>query len=129
MGFRVINGKLYTTDNFTDYKSSDSNQTRKTSVTFNEILGKAIKKDQTFTISNHAALRLNDRNISFNEDDMNKINDAINMAQQKGSKDCLILYKDVAMVASVRNRTIITAVDKESSKGNVFTNLDSVVLL
>ena len=129
MGFRVINGKLYTANDFTDYKSSDTKQTSKTSEKFNEILGKEIKKEQTFTISNHAALRLQNRNISFNEADMNKINDGINMAQQKGAKDCLILYKDVAMVASVRNRTIITAVDKENGKGNVFTNLDSVVLL
>lgn len=51
------------------------------------------------------------------------------MASEKGARDSLILYKDVALVASIKNRTIITAVDRDESKGNVFTNIDSVVLL
>lgn len=60
---------------------------------------------------------------------MKNINEGINRASEKGSKDSLIIYKDVALVTSIKNRTIITAVDKESSKGNIFTNIDSVVLL
>jgi len=35
----------------------------------------------------------------------------------------------VAFVVSVRNRTIITAVDKEAVKENVFTNIDSAVIM
>jgi len=34
----------------------------------------------------------------------------------------------VALVVSVRNRTVITAVDKERLKENVFTNIDSAVI-
>ena len=60
---------------------------------------------------------------------MKSINEGINKAEEKGSKESLILYKDTALVTSIKNRTIITAVDKESSKGNVFTNVDSVVIL
>jgi hypothetical protein len=35
----------------------------------------------------------------------------------------------VALITSIKNRTVITAVDKNSAKDNVFTNVDSVVLL
>jgi flagellar operon protein len=35
---------------------------------------------------------------------------------------------DLAMVVSVRNRTVVTVVDKEHLKQNVFTNIDSAVI-
>ena len=72
---------------------------------------------------------LKDRNINLDEADMNRINEGLNKAEKKGAKDSLILYKDVVMVASIKNKTIITAVDKDGSKDNVFTNIDSVVML
>ena len=96
---------------------------------FEDILKEKMNNKADFTISNHAAKRLQDRNISFNENDINNINKGINIASEKGCKDSLIIYKDVALVASVKNRTIITAVDKNESKENVFTNIDSVVML
>ena len=51
------------------------------------------------------------------------------MAENKGSKNSLMLYKDVALIASIENKTLITAVDKERSKDNIYTNIDSVVIL
>lgn len=128
MSYRVVNGKIYQVDNISNnlYKPAAKN---KPNLTFDKMLDESINKSTGFSISNHAAERIKDRNISLNENDMKKINEGINEANKKGSKDCLILYKDVALVASIKNRTIITAVDKSSSKGNVFTNIDSVVLL
>lgn len=130
MGFRVINGKLQMVEDISSIaKQSVRNDIKqKEPISFKDVLAGEIKKD-SFVLSNHAALRLQDRNISFNENDMKKINEGINKAEQKGSKDCLILYKNVAMLASIKNRTIITAVDKQENVGQVFTNIDSVVLL
>jgi flagellar operon protein len=60
---------------------------------------------------------------------MKKINEGINKAGQKGCKDSVILYKDTALVTSIKNRTIITALSKNGSEGNVFTNIDSLIIL
>ena len=60
---------------------------------------------------------------------MEKINDIINKAEEKGAKNCLILYKDVALVTSIENRTVITAVEEDRMKENIFTNIDSVVIM
>ncbi|MBL4937988.1 flagellar biosynthesis protein [Clostridium sp. YIM B02515] len=128
MSYRVINGKLYSVDDYTKF-SSEVNRKVSDGTSFKEILSKEINKKDGFVISNHAAERLKERNITLNESDMNTINDGINKALEKGASESLILYKDVAFLTSIKNRTIITAVDKESSKGNVFTNIDSVVLL
>ena len=127
MSFRVINGKMFDIDPVTKNVAPISQS--KASVGFNNILQKEIDKRDGFTLSNHAAQRLKDRNINLDETDMNKINEGLNKAEKKGAKDSLILYKDVVMVASIKNKTIITAVDKDSSKDNVFTNIDSVVML
>jgi hypothetical protein len=40
-----------------------------------------------------------------------------------------MLYKDVALIASIENKTLITAVEKDRAKDNIFTNVDSVVIL
>lgn len=127
MSYSVINGKLQPIDDLRVCKKL--NQNRNESSSFRDILNSEIINKESFVISAHAALRMKDRNIRFNEADMKRINEGINKAVDKGSKDCLILYNDVALVASIKNRTIITAVDKEASKNNVFTNIDSVILL
>lgn len=131
MGYRVINGQLYPIENLNpnSYSKVSVKSDIKQGKSFEEILKSQIdsKKDNSFTISNHAAERLN--GISLNQNDMNIINEGINKASDKGSKNCLILYKDVALVTSIKNRTIITAVDKTRNRENIFTNIDSVVLL
>ncbi len=78
--------------------------------------------------STHAQQRLQQRDITLGAEDVAKINDAVDRAQQKGAKESLILLDDMAFVVSVNNRVVITAVDQPSMKQNVFTNIDSVVI-
>lgn len=80
-------------------------------------------------ISAHASERLNSRNISLSENDIKNINNAINKVEGKGSKEALILYKDLALIASIKNRTIITAMDKSSMEEKIFTNIDSAIII
>ncbi|WP_139904189.1 TIGR02530 family flagellar biosynthesis protein [Clostridium thermarum] len=131
MGYRVINGVLYSIGNFpTANDSSKQNigaDRLKDGMSFDAILKTRLNKDEAFNISKHAADRLKD--IKLDSTDMKKINEGINMAFEKGAKNCLILYKEVALVTSIENRTIITAVDGNRMKNNVFTNIDSVVIL
>lgn len=133
MSYRVVNGKLYSTVDFREYSYESlqrkTNKVKKEESLFNKILDKQIKKEDCFTISAHAAQRLNTRNIEFNDDDLQNINKGINMADSKGAKQSLIIYKDMALITSIKNRTVITALDKNQSEGNVITNIDSVVMI
>lgn len=130
MGYRVINGKLHLIEDFTPYsKTTEKKETVNTKNSFKDILEKQINKKESFVISNHAAQRLKERNVVLNEADMKNINEGINKAEEKGSKESLIMYKDTALITSIKNRTIITAMDKDSSKGSIITNIDSVVIL
>lgn len=129
MAFRVINGVVYPignfpADNLNNYqKPKDINSKEN----FAEILNSKLSKSESFKISKHAADRL--KNVRLDSKDMEKINDIINKAEEKGAKNCLILYKDVALVTSIENRTVITAVEEERMKENIFTNIDSVVII
>ncbi|AYD40679.1 flagellar biosynthesis protein [Clostridium fermenticellae] len=130
MGYRVIDGKVHITWNFEPYNKEINTQTKESKRTsFDEILNKKVREKDGFVISNHAALRLRERNINFNESDMKSINEGINKAEAKGCKQALILYKDTALVTSIKNRTIITAVNSKDNGENVFTNIDSAVIL
>ena len=140
MAYRVVNGKLYSTVDFSEYSyeglqnknnkiNKEDNYLSKENNTFNKILDKQIKKEECFTISSHAAQRLNSRNIDFDDEDLKKINEGINMADSKGAKQSLILYKDMALITSIKNRTVITALEKNQSEGSIITNIDSVVMI
>lgn len=79
--------------------------------------------------SAHAQARLQSRHIELDTEALRRVEDAVDRAAQKGSRESLLLMDDVALIVSVRNRTIITAIDKESLKESVFTNIDSAVVL
>ena len=79
--------------------------------------------------SGHAQTRLASRNISFSGEDIAKLGSAITRAASKGARESLMLMDQAALVVSVPNRTVITAVDKSSLKENIFTNIDSAMIL
>lgn len=79
--------------------------------------------------SSHAIERMQSRGIKFGAEDMKKLNDAVDKALQKGSKDTLVIMGENAFVVSAKNKTVITAMDKNQMKENVFTNIDSTVFM
>jgi flagellar operon protein len=79
--------------------------------------------------SNHAVERMQTRGISFTKPDLEKLNTAIDKASAKGSKDTLVLMDQAALIVSVKNKTVVTVMDKAALKENVFTNIDSTVVL
>lgn len=73
--------------------------------------------------------RLQSRNIHLSNEDVARMNAMTEKAAEKGAKQSLFMLRDVAMVVSIKNRTVITAVDRDSMKENVFTNIDSAAVI
>lgn len=82
---------------------------------------------QPVRLSQHAQERLRSRGITLTDADMKQLEGAVDSVAQKGGKESLILMGDAALVVSVKNRTVVTAMDRQGMKGNVFTNIDSAV--
>lgn len=77
--------------------------------------------------SNHAIKRLESRNIQLSDTEIDKIQNAVNKAEEKGSKDSLVMMNNTAFIVNIPNRTVVTAMPMDQSNENVFTNIDSVV--
>lgn len=79
--------------------------------------------------SNHAVERMMSRGIKFSQGDVSKLSEAVSRAAAKGSKDTLVLMNDSALIVNVKNKTVVTVMDKNALKENVFTNIDSTIVM
>jgi flagellar operon protein len=84
---------------------------------------------QPLKFSAHALQRLQDRKINLDPATLSRVNNAVDKAAAKGVQDTLVLTKDAALIVSVKNRTVVTAMDRGALDGNVFTNIDGAVIV
>lgn len=94
---------------------------------FAGILQDKINEQRDITISKHARLRMEMRNVNLTEAQRKKLADAVDKADAKGVRDTLVVMDKMAFVVNVRNRTVITAISSGELKENVFTNIDGAV--
>lgn len=95
---------------------------------FGSQLQTEIMKQAGVTFSAHAQKRLEERNVTFGENEQARLGAAVDKIQQKGADKSLVLLDDLALIISARNRVVITAVDSASAKNSVFTNIESAVI-
>lgn len=104
-----------------------SNNTNTSGAGFENILQQAIDKSTGVKFSKHAEMRMQARNIDLTQTQKDKINSAVSMAQQKGVKDSLVILDNMAFVVNVTSKTVITAVNNNELRENVFTNIDGAI--
>lgn len=76
--------------------------------------------------SRHALDRLRTRNVNLGSNEVERLGNAVEQAGQKGARESLVMLDELAFVVSVRNRTVITALQGKQS--GVFTSIDSAVI-
>lgn len=101
-------------------------QREETSSAFADILA---GQETKVKFSKHANERLRDRRIDLTGQQLAKLDDTVERMAAKGARESLIYMNDMAFVVSVKNRTVITAMDGSSAKENIFTNIDSAAIL
>jgi flagellar operon protein len=109
-------------------KSNNINNKKQTSI-FKDLLNNKLENRTDLKLSKHAQKRLQSRSIDFSKDEINKLEAAINKAKSKGAKESLVLINNNAYIVSVNNNTVITAMDKDSMEDNLFTNIDSAIIM
>ena len=103
-------------------QSSSTSASSETS--FSELLTKA----NSLTFSNHAQKRIETREIELGENDLARLNDAVNKAESKGAKESLILMDQLAFIVNVPDRKVVTTINVNQRSEGVFTQIDSVVI-
>ncbi len=102
---------------------------------FKDILGEKTKpaptsdKTGALKFSNHAVERMFSRGINLQPTDMTRLENAVQKAETKGSKDTLVLMGQNAFIVNVKNKMVVTAMDQNQMKENVFTNIDSTIVI
>ena len=79
--------------------------------------------------SGHATQRMNERGVELTDSQLGQIAEALDLAAKKGGRRTLLIMEGLALVASVPNRTVITALGDRELDNAVFTNIDSAVLI
>jgi flagellar operon protein len=93
---------------------------------FSEVLADRVG---SVKFSNHALQRVERRGIDLDADNtLPRLEAGVSRAASKGARDSVVFVDGTAFVVSVRNRTVITAVDSEHMREHVFTNIDSAVI-
>lgn len=95
---------------------------------FQETLRKELGKE-ILKLSAHAQRRLQERRITLSDTDLHKISRAVDLAAAKGVRDSLIIYGDLTLVTSVKNRTVVTALDGDTAAGRLFTDIDGAIIV
>lgn len=80
-------------------------------------------------LSTHAMRRLQERNISIDKEEYTKLQTAMDRLKLKGGQDSLVITGKAAYIVDVPKNTIVTAIDKDSIGENVFTKIDSTILM
>ncbi|HCT63694.1 MAG TPA: flagellar biosynthesis protein [Lachnospiraceae bacterium] len=99
-------------------------------ISFEAVLNQQYEeKGKELQLSKHAKERVLERGIDVDTQLMTTLNEAAQAARQKGATNTVLIGQDAAFVVNIPNGIIVTAISAEELKNNVFTNIDSAVLI
>jgi flagellar operon protein len=101
-------------------------------VGFEQLLQERIQQTQQtqeLQFSKHAKERIDQRGIEMTSTLMNDLNNAVAKAKQKGAKDVVVIGPKEVFIVNVPNNSVVTTLSGAEMKNNIFTKIDSAVIL
>ena len=98
-------------------------------VGFEQLLQETIQQKQAVQFSKHAKERIDQRGIEVTTTLMNDLNNAVAKAKQKGAKDVVIIGPKEVFIVNIPNNIVVTTLSGAEMKNNIFTKIDSAVIL
>lgn len=99
----------------------------KSQTSFKEVLSEL--QNPTLKISKHAQERIQQRDIHISDNDWNLIEEKVQEASYKGVTDSLVILQDAALIVSAKNKTVVTAMNIEEAKSQIFTNINGTIIM
>lgn len=96
---------------------------------FNSILQQELNEAQRVQFSKHAIHRIQERRIPMTDNVLQDLNSAILKAKKKGAKDVAVIGENGVFIVNVPHNIVVTIMSKAEMKENIFTNIDSAVLI
>jgi flagellar operon protein len=89
----------------------------------------AFEKALEIHLSKHALKRMIERGVPFDDSVQKSLQKGIEKAEEKGGQEALLLLKDSAYIVGIPKRQLITAFKLADLSENVFTNIDTAVII
>ncbi len=102
--------------------------TDKSTGSFLSVLQGQLEQGSNIAFSKHAVTRVHERQIDVSSQNLQRLDEGVKMAQEKGLREALILIDQNAYIVNAASGKVIT-VDSEATKGSVFTNIDGTVII
>lgn len=85
--------------------------------------------EKQIAVSAHAADRMVRRGLIPDDRAISQLQDAFDIAEQKGAREALFLLDNLAVIAAVPSRTVKTALGRDGLEAGVFTNIDAAIVM
>ncbi len=85
--------------------------------------------ESVINFSKHAMSRAQERGIELTPALMEALSDSVEKAQEKGAKNILAFNATQAFIINVPFGRVITTMNQDEMKENIFTNIDGAVLI
>ena len=124
---KLLRTPVYTGTPFESGKSQAPKETD--SSPFKELLEQKLNEESEVSFSKHAVERVVERGVDVSSENLERLNQGVKLAEEKGLKEPLILLDSTAFVVKIKNNKVITVVHEDGLKGAVFTNIDGTVMI
>ncbi|MBK8872024.1 MAG: hypothetical protein IPN19_13580 [Elusimicrobia bacterium] len=89
----------------------------------------SIFRRELVKFSKHAEERLQRDGIHLTDAEKERLDQGMDKAAAKGARSSVLLMDDKVFIANVREKIVITSMTRDRLRDNVFTQIDSAVLL
>ncbi|MEG1448174.1 MAG: TIGR02530 family flagellar biosynthesis protein [Oscillospiraceae bacterium] len=96
---------------------------------FSDLLRDKINSQSNISFTKHAAERVAQRNIDVSTENLDRLNEGVKIAEEKGLNDPLILVGSTAFIVNIKNNKVVTTISSDELKGKVVTNIDGTVII
>lgn len=96
---------------------------------FGALLQQKLDEGKGIAFSKHARERVEQRGLEVTTSLLDRLADSVQKAQAKGAQTILALDGGQAFIINVPTSRVITAMDQNEMKENIFTNIDGAVIL
>ncbi len=96
---------------------------------FKDTLRAKLLDSSNLKLTNHAAERVEQRNIDMSQENIERLSEGVKIAEEKGMHAPLILIDKSAFIVNLKNRALVTTVNGDELKNNAFTNIDGTVIV
>lgn len=96
---------------------------------FGKMLRDQIKESKELKFSKHAQERAAERGIDVTPELMDDLQNAVDKAKEKGARELAVIGQSEAFIVNVTNGVVVTTMSSLEMKNNIFTNIDSAVII